>query len=369
MSAPAFATAPLLEAEESDLGLPRRRHLLGPALTILAVDVVAVFVFAALSGFAFVSVQSLRDIALDGSEDVLLSIGVAFLLGAGELDISLGANVILSSVAGGEVMGAVKSPGPAIAAGAAACLLTGMAGGLFNALVVTRLRVNSFITTLASLGIMTGIAYVLTGGYNVSTVPFSLQTDFGIARLGGVLPYPSLIALVAALVAGWFLYRTRFGLHTLALGSSREAALRAGVKVRSTLAVLFVLAGGCAGTAGLIDLARYTTTNLSGHQTDALAAIAGAVIGGTNLYGGKVSIAGAVFGSLLAVILQDGLVVIGLPAFYQLIAVGVVLIVAVSLRSFGGAEGAPGVTSQLASFVRHRKGVGHSADEERRFVS
>ncbi len=340
MTAPATTeTSSLLEAEESaPRDLPRRRRFVGPALTILVVDIVAVLVFGALSGFAFLKVQSLRDIALDGSEYVLLSIGVALLLGAGELDISLGANVILSSVVGGEVMGAVKNPGLGIFLGTIACILTGAAGGLFNAAVVIVLRVNSFITTLASLGIMTGIAYVITGGYNVSTVPFSLQTDFGIGRLFGVIPYPTLIAIAVALVAGWFLYQTRFGLHTLALGSSREAAIRAGVKVRKKLVQLFVIAGMCAGISGFIDLARYTTTNLSGHQTDALAAIAGAVIGGTNLFGGKVSIGGAVFGSLLAVILQDGLVVVGLPPFYQLIAVGVVLITAVSLRNFSSTD-------------------------------
>jgi ribose transport system permease protein len=340
MTAPATAqTSAVLETEEAaPRYLPRRRRFVGPALTILAVDVVAVLLFGALSGFAFLKVQSLRDIALDGSEYVLLSIGVALLLGAGELDISLGANVILSSVVGGEVMGAFKNPGLGIFLGTVVCILTGAAGGLFNASVVILLRVNSFITTLASLGIFTGIAYVITGGYNVSTVPFSLQTDFGIGRLFGVMPYPALIAIVAAFVAGWFLYRARFGLHTLALGSSREAAIRAGVKVRKKLLQLFVVAGICAGIAGFIDLARYTTTNLSGHQTDALAAIAGAVIGGTNLFGGKVSIGGAVFGSLLAVILQDGLVVIGLQPFYQLIAVGVVLITAVSVRNFASAD-------------------------------
>lgn len=327
--------APELSSDETaSFPLYRRRRAAGAALSIFVVDVIAMLIFASLSGFVFLKPQSLSDIALDGSENVLLAIGVAFLLGAGELDISLGANVILSSVAGGEVMGALANPAWASLAGAAACVACGAAVGLFNASVVTRLRVNSFIATLASLGIVTGVAYVVTNGYNISTVPLSLQSDFGVAKIGGVLPYPALISLAVALAATYVLYRTRFGLHTLALGSSREAAVRAGVKVRSKLTALFVLAGSCAGISGFIDLSRYTATNLSGHQTDALAAIAGAVIGGTNLFGGKVSIWGAVFGSLLAVILQDGLVVVGLAAFYQLIAVGVVLIAAVSLRSF-----------------------------------
>jgi len=156
-----------------------------------------------------------------------------------------------------------------------------------------------------------------------------------------MVPYPALIALAIAAGASFLLNRTRFGLHTLALGSSREAAVRTGVRVRAKVTTLFVLAGGCAGLSGFIDLGRYASTNISGHQTDALAAIAGAVIGGTNLFGGRISVWGAVFGALLAVILQDGLVVVGLAAFYQLIAVGIVLIIAVSLREFAGSADDP----------------------------
>ena len=126
-----------------------------------------------------------------------------------------------------------------------------------------------------NLGIVTGTAYVITNGYNISDVPLELQSGFGVAKLAGLLPYPAVVSIVVALAASFLLRRTRFGLHTLGLGSSREAALRSGVKVRPTLMSLFVLAGSCAGICGFIDLSRYASTNLSGHQTDALAAIAG----------------------------------------------------------------------------------------------
>lgn len=337
------------------LALPAnwRPRTAGATLSILAVDIVAVLIFSALSGFVFLTPQSLSNIALDGSENVLLCIGVAFLLGAGELDISIGANVILSSVVGGKTMAVFASPLVGSLVGALVCIACGAAVGAFNAMIVTRLRVTSFIATLASLGIVTGVAYVLTNGYNIADVPLSLQSEFGVAKIGGVLPYPALISIVFAVAAAFLLHRTRFGLHTLALGSSREAAVRAGIKVRGRLTALFMLAGGCAGMSGFIDLSRYASTNLSGHQTDALAAIAGAVIGGTNLFGGRISIWGAVFGALLAVILQDGLVVIGLAAFYQLIAVGVVLITAVSLREFAGSgNGAEPFHSKFLGLLR-----------------
>lgn len=343
------------DSPEETLALPSnwRPRRAGAALSIFAVDAVAVLIFSVLSGFVFLTPQSLSNIALDSSENVLLCIGVAFLLGAGELDISIGANVILSSVVGGKTMGAFESPLAGSLVGAVACVACGAAVGVCNAMIVTRLRVTSFITTLASLGIVTGIAYVITNGYNIADVPLSLQSDFGVAKLGGVVPYPALIALAVAVGASSLLNRTRFGLHTLALGSSREAAVRAGVQVRAKLTTLFVLAGGCAGLSGFIDLGRYASTNISGHQTDALAAIAGAVIGGTNLFGGRISVWGAVFGALLAVILQDGLVVVGLAAFYQLIAVGIVLIIAVSLREFAGSADDPTpLSGRLMNLVR-----------------
>jgi ribose transport system permease protein len=345
---------PMEQGQDDALALPAnwRPRRAGAALSIFAVDVVAVLIFSALSGFVFLTPQSLSDIALDGSESVLLCIGVAFLLGAGELDISVGANVILSSVVGGKTMASFANPLVGILSGAAACLACGAAVGAFNAAIVTRLRVTSFIATLASLGIVTGTAYVITDGYNISDVPLSLQSNFGVAKLGGVVPYPALIAVAFATAASFVVRRTRFGLHTLALGSSREAAVRAGIKVRRNLTVLFVLTGCCAGVSGFIDLSRYASSNLSGHQTDALAAIAGAVIGGTSLFGGRISVWGAVFGALLAVILQDGLVVIGLAAFYQLIAVGVVLIIAVSLREFAGNGDEPALlTGRLISLL------------------
>lgn len=357
-----MASSSTVTPPQSDKPLHYSRWRRGatPVFVILGVDVFAVLLFGVLSpAHVFLSVQSFKDLALDGSQTVLLGVGVAFLLGAGELDISLGANIILSSVVGGKVMVAMagSGSGAAIALGGIVCVATGATAGLFISIVVTRLRVNSFIATLATLGIMTGLADVLTGGYDISGIPLALQRNFGIASLFGVIPDPFAVVLAVVIIAGALLRRTRFGLRTLALGSSREAAVRAGVPVRKNLTLLFMLAGSCAGFAGLIDLSRYTTTNLSGHTTDALAAIAGAVIGGTSLFGGRISVWGAALGAMLAVILQDGLVVVGLPSFYQLIAVGVVLIAAVSVRGFTDAEGRSTlrVVSRLQEGLKARK--------------
>jgi ribose transport system permease protein len=311
------------------------------AFWISLINVVLIVLFGAFNR-NFLGIANFQNLAIDGSETVLLATAEAFLLAAGEFDISLGANLVLASVVGSVVMTGVAGTSAqvqnnvyphlavALPLGYLLCLLTGAAVGLLNGLMVTRLRINSLIATLAMLGIASGVADVITGGSNVPYVPPVVQSGFGIRNLGFV-PLPALVVL-AVLVGAWLaLTKTRFGLYTVALGSSREAALRAGLPVEQQLLALFALAGLLAGLAGLIDLSRFATTDLAGHETDALAAIAGAVIGGTPLQGGRASVGGAIAGALIAVILQAGLVMIGLSPFYQLIAVGLVLVAAVHL--------------------------------------
>jgi ribose transport system permease protein len=318
-----------------------RRMARRTAFWIGLIDVAAIAYFG-LRNPNFLSVASFRNLGLSAAELVLLAIGSVYLMGAGEFDISLGANLILSSVVGGEVMLAVSGTpdqvssgiyphlGLGLVLGCAACIGTGALMGLVNGIVVSYLRVNCFIATLATLGIAGGIADIITNGGNLANIPTQLQTYFGISLIAGV-PSPVIVTAVIFLLSVGHLYKTRFGMRTIALGSSREAAMRAGLRVRGQVVLLFTLAGALAGLAGLIDLSRFATTDLTGHQTDALVAVAGAVIGGTALTGGVVSVGGAVIGALLPTILQSGLVVIGLPPYYQLIAVGIILIVAVHI--------------------------------------
>jgi ribose transport system permease protein len=321
-----------------------QRWLEMPALWIAAVDVCLILLFGLISpNHVFFNTSNFTNMALDSAEVVLLAVGIAFLLGAGELDISIGANVILASVLGGKTMVALSGSASelgfghyphlakALTIGIAVCLLSGIGFGLVNAFIVTGLGVNSFIATLGTLGIGTGVAFVVANGNNIQNIPTSFQSAFGVRTVFNI-PLPALVTIILVALLWGLLALTRYGLHTLAIGSSRQAAERAGIPITWHLVSLFALVGLLAGVAGVYDLARFSTTNISGHQTEALSAIAGAVIGGTNLFGGRVSIPGAVFGAVLAVILETGLVIQGLSPFYQLIVVGVVLIFAVFIR-------------------------------------
>ena len=314
------------------------------ALWIFLTDALLVLAFGIASpGHVFVHAANIRDLLLDGSETVLLSVGEALLLGAAQLDISVGANLVLSSAVGAEVMIHLSGSSDQVAAGnyphealgitlgVLTCLLTGMAFGAVNGYMVGWLKINPLLATLATMGIGTGVADVLTNGFNVPYIPLAVQTDFGAKMFFGLFPAPAVLVGLLCVVSWIAMTKTRFGVHTLALGSSLTSAVRAGLNVRRKVMSLFVIMGLFSGVAGLIDFTRFATTDVGGHTTDALSAIAGAVIGGTSIFGGNVSVGGAVIGAMLAVIVDVGLVILNFGAFYQLIAIGVVLAAAVAL--------------------------------------
>jgi ribose transport system permease protein len=305
------------------------------------IDALLILLFGLLStNHLFLSLVSFQNIGFNAAQIVLLAVAATFELAAAQIDISLGAILVLSSVVGGEVIqhlggtsaqiqaGEYPHLARALICGVAACVATGAAFGLANGLIVTRLRINSFIATLGTTGIGAGIAFIITNGADLAYQPTWLQDNLG-AKIVLNVPLPALFVGIVVLVLWAVLRFTRFGLHTLAVGSSATSAERAGVRVDRHIVRVYVLAGALCGLASLLDLSRFATTNVAGHTNDALAAVAGAVIGGTSLFGGRASVIGAVFGALLAVILQTGLIAVGLTPFYQQVAVGVVLITAV----------------------------------------
>jgi ribose transport system permease protein len=289
----------------------------------------------------YLKVDNLLSIGLNAAQIMVLAMGMTYLIGAGHLDLSVGQSLILSSVLGAKVMVAVGGSseqvaagqypnlGLAITLGVLTALAVGAAVGLLNGLIVTRLRLSSFIVTLGTSGIAYGVALVLTSAATVPFIPDQIQQNFGGLKLLGFLPAPLALALVVAAIMWWFLRRTRFGLRTLAIGSSKEAAIRAGVNVERHTTRLFVLMGVLVGIAAVIDLARNANTNVVGHQTDSLQAIAAVVLGGTSLFGGIASIGGSILGSLVPVMLQNGLVILQVQPFYQFVIVGIILILAV----------------------------------------
>jgi ribose transport system permease protein len=298
---------------------------------IFLVLVLIIAVFAILNFEAFASVFNLRNIMIDASTLLIVAVGMTFVIITGGIDLSVGSVLVFSQVVAALVMRGMGAEGlPVILVGLAAVLLSGVAWGLLNGLLIAKTRIPALIVTLGTLGMAQGAALLLSGGINVrGAVPPELLSTIGIGRLFDEIPYLVLIAAGITIVGGILLHLTRFGRHTFAIGSNAEAARRAGINVSRHVIKVYAMSGLLAGVAGYMLLARFTTTTIEGHGTTNLQAIAAVVIGGTSLFGGIGAVFGTVVGVFIPAILRNGFIIIGVEPFWQQVAVGAVLILAV----------------------------------------
>lgn len=292
---------------------------------------VLVAIFAVASPTAFLTGFNITSILSAASLIVILAIGQTFVIATGGVDLSLGGVLVFSGVVSARVMvelgGADAGPG-AIFIGVLVGAACGLAWGVLNGALVAIAGLPPLIVTLGTLGGALSLAQVITGGLDIREIPDSLVRTIGQSGIAGI-PMMVVLAIVVAVVGGIIMNLFRFGVRTRAVGSNMEGARRAGIPVVSHLVRVYAFQGLLVGVAAVISLGRYNSTTISGHSNDALAAIAGVVLGGTSLFGGSAKILGTVIGVLIPVVLLNGLVIVGLPPFWQGVAVGVVLIGAV----------------------------------------
>jgi ribose transport system permease protein len=302
------------------------------ALRTLLILIAIVVIFSILQFSEFATVSNLRNVATDVSILLVLAVGMTFVIITAGIDLSVGSVLVFSGVIAGKLMQEVGGNNwGVILVGLVGALVAGTAWGTVNGVLITKARVPPLIVTLGTLGMSLGIAQVITDGVDLREIPFKLVDTIGTGKLFNQLPYLVIIAAVVAVVFGVVLAATRFGRYTYAIGSNVEAARRAGINVDRHLIKIYALAGFLAGLAGFMNLARFSTTTIGGHDTDNLSAIAGTVLGGTSLFGGVGTIAGTVIGMFIPVVLQNGFVITGVKPFWQQVAVGAVLILAVYL--------------------------------------
>jgi ribose transport system permease protein len=331
-------STPTTPADEPVAGPPEERPpstlqriASGSSTQIGLILVALIVVFSLLSFNEFFAVANARNIATDAAVLLVLAVGATYVIITAGIDLSVGSVLVFAGVVSAKLMNEVGGNNwGVILIGLVAALLAGLAWGLLNGILIAKAKIPAFIVTLGTLGMSLGAGYLITGGVDEREVPFKLISDVGIGRIIGI-PYLVLIALAVAIVLGILLAQTRFGRYTYAIGSNEEAVRRAGVNVDRHLIKIYALAGTLSGLAGFMNLARFGTTTIGGHATDNLNAIAAVVIGGTSLFGGIGSILGTVFGVFIPAVLQNGFVIVGVQAFWQQVAVGAVLILAVYL--------------------------------------
>ena len=302
--------------------LLERTHVRVESLLVL-IALIAVMAFLSP---AFLSVNNFFNIILATATFGILAIGATFVISAAGIDLSLGSVLGLASVSGAALVVTLEWPWYFAILGS---LTAGAAAGWVNGLIVTRGRVPAFIVTLGMLGIARGLALIISSGRGIYGLPDEILF-LGQARPWGV-PTPVFILIVVAIVAHYVLAHTPFGHHTLALGDNENAARATGINIRRQRLALYTISGLMAGIAGLIFTARVNTGDPTAGLNYELLAITAAIIGGTNLFGGRGSILGTMIGALVMGVLQNGLNLLAVQAYYQQMAIGAVLITAVWL--------------------------------------
>jgi ribose transport system permease protein len=309
-----------------------KRVLGGQSVSIALILIGLIVVFSALRFEEFFDINNARNIATDAAVLLVMATGLTFVVITAGIDLSVGAVLVFAGVVAAKVMNSMGGDNwGVIIVGCIVAIAAGCAWGTLNGVLVTKAKIPPFIVTLGTLGMALGSALLITGGVDEREVPFKLITTIGSGRLFDQLPWLVLIAAVVALIFGIILAQTRFGRYTYAIGSNAEGVRRTGVNVDLHLIKVYALGGTLAGFAGFLALARFGTTSIGGHSTDNLDAIAAIVIGGTSLFGGVGTILGTVVGVFIPAVLRNGFVIVGVQPFWQQVAVGAVLIIAVYL--------------------------------------
>ena len=291
----------------------------------------AVFILGSLTTDRFFSTGNFRNLVLQLAVVAILALGSALIILTGEIDLSSGALVSLLSM----VLATLIMPlGLPLPVGLGVVLFTGIFCGLLNGILVTYLRVPSFVATLGTLGIFQGIALLFNGGSPISGLGENVQTLF-YGRVLGV-QYPLFYMVIVLVSLRFFLIKTVTGRSIYAVGGNRTAASLTGLKSNQIRLIAFGISGLLTAMAAILFTARLAAGSPNLGNGLELSAIAAAVVGGISLAGGRGDVLGAIFGTITIVFVQNILNLNAVPPTWQSITQGLIIIAAVSVDSWRG---------------------------------
>jgi ribose transport system permease protein len=290
---------------------------------------VAVFVFLSLRTDTFLTNQNLASLARNFAWIAVVALGQSMVIISGGIDLSVGATLALASLIAARCMQVGLPVWLSIGAG----LLVGVAIGWINGVTVARVRLPAFIVTLATMSVARGVAYGLTRGWSVTALPetFLSLGQYDLSLGSWSIPLPFILALVIALLISLLMNQTVFGRYVFAMSSGERSLLVSGVRVVRLKELVYVLCGLLAAAGGLLMTARLGVAAPAaaiGYEVDVVAA---AVIGGTSMFGGVGSITGVLLGAAVTQMLYNGVVLLGFPAYLQMVAIGAMILFAIFL--------------------------------------
>ena len=294
---------------------------------VIYIGFVAIFIFFSINLYdeGFLTENNLLNIVRQTATISVMAVAMTFVIGAAQIDLSVGAVAGLASVT---TAMAIDEWG--VAAGIAVGLLTGLLVGSVNGALVAVLAIPSFLVTLGMLGIARGTAMWIT---DTAPQPILDDTYNNVFGAGDVGPVPSLViwTLVAAVVGHIVLRKTSFGRRVLATGGNAVAARFSGVNTRLITFLVLAVMGTVAGLAGMLYAGRLNSGRFQWGEGDELSVIAAVILGGTSLFGGRATVVGALLGSLMIGLINNGLILMGLEFSQQLIVRGAIIVFAVAL--------------------------------------
>ena len=295
---------------------------LGPLLGLLLL-----FVIVSILNPNFLEPLNLLNLLRQVSINALIAFGMTFVILTGGIDLSVGAILALSSALTAGMIVSGVDPMIAIIIG---CLFGGIMG-MVNGLLITKGKMAPFIATLATMTIFRGLTLVYTGGNPITGLGENyLFQLFGKGYFLGI-PVPAITMMITFAVLYMILHKTPFGRKTYAIGGNEKASLISGIKVPRVKVMIYGLSGLLAALAGAILTSRLNSAQPTAGTSYELDAIAAVVLGGTSLTGGKGRIFGTLIGALIIGTLNNGLNLLGVSSFYQMVVKGVVIIIAVLL--------------------------------------
>jgi ribose/xylose/arabinose/galactoside ABC-type transport system permease subunit len=286
----------------------------------------ALWLFFGLKSQYFFTTDNIFNILLQASNVAIIAAGLTVVIIAAEIDLSIGALEALAGSVAAIVIIRYELP---VAIGIPIALGAVVLAGAISGFLTWKVKIVSFISTLAMLGIAQGTALLLTNGHSVYGFPDSYR-KIGTSTVHG-FPTPAIIAIVVFVVLHLMLTRTRFGLQIYAAGGNSEAAAFAGIKVGRVKLFALMISGLTAGIGGLIVSSRLDAGNGLFGASDLLGAVAAVVIGGTSLFGGVGSVIGTAIGVIIITTINNGLVLLAVQDFWQQIVIGCIIIVAMMI--------------------------------------
>ena len=281
------------------------------------------------------NLSSVQSVLLYTTQYLMMALGLTLVIIAAGIDLSVGFTSGLASVTAAIILKALGTSIPAYVSFILAVLAgigMAMVFGYFNGLMVAKLKVPSFIGTLGMSGVARGVAFLIAGGSTVA-IKNTAAREFGNGHLW-IIPIPVVVTAILVVIFHYLLLSTKFGVYVYAMGGNFNSAVRAGVNTTRLTITLYILSAFTAAMFGLINMGRFSGGKPDAGDPILLNAVAAVFIGGASLTGGSGTVMGTVIGSLILAIIQFGLVFIQLPSYWQFIAVGLVIILAVLIDQF-----------------------------------